>query len=494
MKLRLLILSLTLLLIPSCGNGGGSSSSSQVAVSGGIGGTGISRGTITAFGSIFVNGVEWDIDTATITLDGLPATEDDLALGMVVSVEGEVEGETGSATNVDFEDEIEGPIEVVGPVIPGSPRTRTISILGVIIVLEEGTTIFDNALAGDFNFDNLSAGQVVEVSGFRVSQSQIIATRVERKSDVILGSTEIELKGVISDYDGDNKFRIGTSEITFDPDGITTDLSDLNNGIEDGLFVEVKGILETATSIRATQIEEEDEDFDEETELSLEGIITSFTDLSNFHIGSVQIDASEAELQPNDPTLFKEGVRVEVEGTIENGILKAKELQVRAGESHVSGEVEASGIDLENQSMILVDISIQINSTTVFEDDLSEEKGSSSTGGFKFEDIKAGDFIEADGLEVDGILIATKIKRAEPEKIKLKGRVQEFDLNAQTLTILGLTIPTNSETEFEDRFGNKFPTSDAFFNTISEGTILEIEDEDEDLTSIDFADEVEIED
>ena len=41
--------------LASCGGGGG-----QVA-EGGIGGTGISTGTVTGFGSVYVNGVKYDI-------------------------------------------------------------------------------------------------------------------------------------------------------------------------------------------------------------------------------------------------------------------------------------------------------------------------------------------------------------------------------------------------------------------------------------------------
>ncbi|MEE8364245.1 MAG: hypothetical protein V3R76_00530, partial [Gammaproteobacteria bacterium] len=38
----------------------------------GIGGTGISYGTVTDFGSIIVNGSRLDDSTATVTLDGIP--------------------------------------------------------------------------------------------------------------------------------------------------------------------------------------------------------------------------------------------------------------------------------------------------------------------------------------------------------------------------------------------------------------------------------------
>ena len=44
---------------------------------GGIGGTGVSQGPITGFGSIFVNGVEIDTSSATILRDGATVTQKD---------------------------------------------------------------------------------------------------------------------------------------------------------------------------------------------------------------------------------------------------------------------------------------------------------------------------------------------------------------------------------------------------------------------------------
>ena len=49
-------------------------------------GTGISQGSISAFGSIFVNGVRWDLSTATIEVDGV-VVSGRLRVGMVVRVE-----------------------------------------------------------------------------------------------------------------------------------------------------------------------------------------------------------------------------------------------------------------------------------------------------------------------------------------------------------------------------------------------------------------------
>ena len=69
---------------------------------GGINGGGRARGTITAFGSVFVNGVEYDLSGSTIVVNGVATTEDKLRVGQVVTVAGVVNGDlvTGQANSL----------------------------------------------------------------------------------------------------------------------------------------------------------------------------------------------------------------------------------------------------------------------------------------------------------------------------------------------------------------------------------------------------------
>ncbi|MFP8871609.1 MAG: hypothetical protein VCB43_09420, partial [Myxococcota bacterium] len=90
--------------------GGGSGDFAE----GGIGGSGISQGPITEFGSIFVNDIEWFLDDAEVEFDGgAPIVDLNDAevsalfdVGMVVRVEGTIdtstEPPTGQAERVYF--------------------------------------------------------------------------------------------------------------------------------------------------------------------------------------------------------------------------------------------------------------------------------------------------------------------------------------------------------------------------------------------------------
>ena len=80
------------LTVAACG-GGGSSGSAGVAT--------MSAGTISGFGSVFVNNVRYDDSGATITNDlGAPLSRAALSLGANVTVMGTSAGAAGSATTI----------------------------------------------------------------------------------------------------------------------------------------------------------------------------------------------------------------------------------------------------------------------------------------------------------------------------------------------------------------------------------------------------------
>ena len=172
--LRSLLLIVPFFVFSGCGGGGASSS----LAGGGIGGSGIqSVGPITDFGSVFVNGVEYDTTSASIVMNGVPNRPiSALKVGMVVRVSGTIDPieAKGTATVVDYESELTGTIGAP-PVI--STTGGTFVIFGQTVVVDAGT-VFDNASG----IEALSAGTLVEVSGFRDRAGQIHATFVAADS------------------------------------------------------------------------------------------------------------------------------------------------------------------------------------------------------------------------------------------------------------------------------------------------------------------------
>ena len=331
-------LATVLVALNGCGGGG----SSTVA---GIGGTGkIASGTITGFGSIFVNGVEYDIDNALIEVDdddSAGLSQDDLRIGMVVTVTAEVfdtdgdgDDESGIASLVVYDDEIEGPVS--GLVDPGNGLTKSFSVLGVDVIVDSSDTEFDDSNAQGFSFATIAEGDVVEISGLFDGANVLNATYIEKTDDFVPGESEIELKGT---PDPGTDAGAGGSFIL---DGVTVniladaDLSEVPGGrVTDSMFVEVEGTLigDNPLTVDAFRIEQEDEGLDEDAgEAELQGFVSDFVDISNFRVDDQRVDASGAEFKPDDLDLrLSDGIKVEVEGTITGGILIAEKVEEEDG-------------------------------------------------------------------------------------------------------------------------------------------------------------------
>jgi hypothetical protein len=301
----------------------------------GIGGTGIVSGKITGFGSIHVNGGKFEIDNSLFDVDGKPFVgqegQDKLAVGMVVRLRVEVEnGVFGSnALEVVYDDAIEGPlIKVVTD--PMDITIKTGTVFGKSITFDKTNTEFvGTSFDGIGGEDVATDPDVIEVSGFRVSASEIVATYVRFIEDLELLSSKVELRGNIEQYTmGGTTFEIDGTLIEFDPTEMNTEI-EVPGGIDNGLYVEVEGVIQSETSVFAKEIEQEDEDFDDDVDkISLEGIVSGFAvgGITNFFIDNQPVNASMAQFSPAGLTLM-DGLNIEAEGPIIGGILIADEVE-----------------------------------------------------------------------------------------------------------------------------------------------------------------------
>lgn len=432
------ILSLAVLVVASCGGGGGTVASGG---SGGIGGTGITSGTITGFGSIFVNGVEFETSSSSFSVDDddLVGSDRDLfSVGQVVTIEGTVnaDGVTGTATRVIFDDELEGPI-AAAPVLDADGSNKTFTVFGTTVIVNGTTTVLDGV-----SFAALAQNDVVEVSGFVDAAGDLHATHLEKKGVLNLGVTEVEIKGTIVNSNGTSQFDIQGTGITVNFDG-TTDVSDLPGGVpNNGLFVEVEGVLATASTITASRIEEEDEGFgDNVAEISIEGIVTDFVSIANFKVAGQSVNGSGATLSPATLAVAN-GVEVEVEGAIVDGTLVADEIEGRGGDTKVHAAVGAINVvagtitlDVTNGSVtVLVDVQ------TEMEDNVADLEP------FSLNDINVGDFLKVEGFETTGNQVAaSKIKRDSADDLLVQALTDTFN-NAcgvgDSVTVLGVPFST----------------------------------------------------
>lgn len=469
--------------LTSCSSGGGGDGA---VAGGGIGGTGapvaLARGEVNAFGSIFVNGIEWETTDTEIFVSGAATSESELDLGMIVLVKGELDDNNagGTASLVRYEPTLRGPISTIAP-IGNDGVEKALTILGQSVLVESGQTLFR-----DVQFDTLTVDDVVEVSGLVDSTRTIRATRVRQEGVVDLGTTEVKLRGTVSDFNGISQFRLGSIMINVTN---STELSELPGGIQNGQFVDVEGTLTDADQLQATEIELEDRTLDDTNDASLQGVIGDFNGLSDFEIDGQTVDAGSAILEPNDPALFGEGVSIQVEGAVVNGVLLASELELRNDDAQIEAEVAPGATDVGNSTLQVLGVTIEVNASTLFEDARDDLPN------FGLGDISTGDFLSVRGTEIDNNRItATQIERKNATvDVVLQGFVDSVETNS--LTILGVTVGTDGNTKFETEDDEDID-SDAFFLQLQPGNLVKVKREanDGDATAIDLADEVEFED
>lgn len=488
MKKRLMLATLpTALALALYGCGGGSSSDSS-STTAGIGGTGyVSSGTITGFGSVFVNGVEFETDSSSFDIEGVSGTQGDLAIGMVVKVNGTIneDGITGTASSISYDDDIQGPVSGLTSL---SPDQKSFTVLGTTVIADINTTSYDGT---NFDFSTLTDGNNVEVSGFYNATNQLMATRIELK-DVTFDSTseEIELKGTIADLTSTsftlNTINVDTSQLK--------EISDLPNGLEEGAYVEVKGTYDSDTNtITAEKVEGKDDSIEDTDEFEVEGYVSGYASLADFKVNQIPVDASNAELSPPGLTL-EDNMQVEAEGQIVDGTLIATELKLRSGEIKIKATVSSvidDGVagDEDNYRFTVEPvagqpITIEVGTETEMENDVLD------TDSFSVNDLNLDDYVEIEGYDNgDGSVFATEVKvketSEEAPEIVVQGVIDAGTTVNDTITVLGVTFSIISSTVIKDDNDNPVNKSDL----VPGQSIVEIKDTNADGT----ADTIEIE-
>lgn len=237
---------------------------------------------------------------------------------MMVRVKGKANSR--KADNTDSADEISFGSQLLGPIdsIP-SPQTApaTLVVLGQTVQIT-ASTIFEERLT----LSMLAKDTIVEVHGFvDPATNRLVATRIESKLPANV--TAFKLQGKISNLSS-TTFQIGGLTISLDS---SVDIP-ANLTLVNGLLVRVRldsnpltsTATRKATKIRAIEAEVEDRD-----EAEVEGMITAFTSSAKFSVNGQPVDASGATV----PAGLKAGNRVEVEGSLVNGVLLAKKVQLK---------------------------------------------------------------------------------------------------------------------------------------------------------------------
>lgn len=357
---RIALASLAAGLVVACGGGGGGGS-------GGIdtGGTGsFSAGPISGFGSVIVNGVRFDDSKASFSDDDDDAvSSSSLKLGMMVEIEaGHITPGTtdtlgaSTATSINVVSEIKGPVEVVG--------AGTLTVLGQAVTVTAGTVLEEG-----LSLDAIAVGDVLEVFGFSQAGGQITATRIEKED---AGTSSFKLRGFIANLDGMARtFTIGAARISYA--GISSPPV-----LANGSFVRVRlnttknaGGLWVATRLETRRA------IDNGDEAEVEGVITAYSGVgTNFELNGLPVNASGAQFEDGSTANLAVGVRVEVEGSVQNGVLVAKKVEFRDNnEREIELHGTVSSFNPTSKSFQVRGVKVTYTDATRFDDGTAANLG-----------------------------------------------------------------------------------------------------------------------
>jgi hypothetical protein len=450
-------------LLIGCGSGGGGAST---GTGGTASGSAAASGTVTGFGSVFVNGKKFETNDVEVRHDGITerctisqATRCGLEEGMTVKVSGDFSGSSHRATTIVQEDTLEGPITNVDVL------NSQFSVLGQTVLVDDMTR-FDSGV----NLTNLVDGNIVEVSGFVKADGIVVASFVERKAGIGCGADGCEIKGVVKNHDhATTSFQIGGLTVIYDidgtiPDTIIGDMPIPSGSNWNGLFMEVKGTaFNSGTStLTATKVERENQGFGNNMdEFEVEGFVTRVDGAGDFFIGTTHVlTTANTQFRGGMIDEIVVGAKLSAEGRLANGILTAKHVKF-----HASAKLEGNIVKIDANTFGITGLPgvlVTVNSQTEFKLD----------SGNTLNSLPDGSHVRVRGrVSGDSSVIATRIEqRSGDTDVDLQGPVKS--MSDPILTILG--VPVNTTGMRFEGLDDGVISREAFFGVVKEGTLVKV--------------------
>ena len=476
-----LILSLSL---AACGSSGGSADTTPVPPSA----TAKSAvGMITGFGSIYVNGVEYDTNGASYDVDDASASDDSaLAVGMVVKVQGSVnaDGRTGSASSVWYDDEVEGLIEGLAT-DAADPSIKTFIVMNTMVRVHQSSTNFDGEDDAAFSFETMMNGDNVEVSG-EYDGDVLVASYVEKQD---AADDDFEAKGTVTEYDNVDRFVLllkngSTLDVT-----LAAGAEIPSVGIANDQYVEIEGTIPDPAgfpdAILATKVELEDDDHfgdDDTDDVEVKGMLNYDAGTESWSVRDVAIafgDNTEykpASLRDSIADGSAAGLTVEVEGFYLNEVLQVEEIELEEDELEFKANATVLGSTGPRDGTIQLSFGMAMGTVDVIVNGETMFLGDEAMNHFDLDSIADGAKVEIEARWADdGSIIASSLHLEDDIGYEITGPLDAID--DVSLTVLNVIFSLDEGTFFE----NGAPVA---------GDYVEVEDDDADG----YADSVEIED
>lgn len=468
------------LFLGACGGGGGGGSNAGDPAA-------MPRSAVGAIGgqpsALSFGGLPATI-SGPVTVDGIPGNpkavggRDDVQPGDVVDAIATLD-RSGTAVSLS---QVHVRFEVQGPLTRVDTATGTLELLGQIVVTDALTRIYEDNPDDSYTsvtLADLQLGEYVEISGTRLADGTVLATRIERK---LIGTGDdryarAQLRGALSALD------LVTRQFFVENQRVDYAAATVRGTLAEGRRVEVEGDLNGSTLVaRKVEVESDFDDDRRGSESELEGPVTGLDGVARrFTLFGYTVDYSTARVRG---TLI-EGARVEVEGSLDAvtpGLVVAREIEVkhRGGGSGLSNAEIKGAVTAVNPLALTLTVgtmSFYVDAATIFERD---------DRAVTLADLLPGQFVEVkfDSRQlVDGRPYATKVELKSGRSdsgggldldttTELKGRVGSFDLGLRSFSLNGYTVRVDAATTYES--GDRRITETEFFSGTRDGQRCEV--------------------
>ena len=407
------------LLLAGCGEGGGSTA--------GIEGTGspvAASGTVTGFGSVYVNGQRFDDSQAQVVINQQPASAADLKPGMQVQLEARQQGATLRATRISYDRYALGQVAAITPV---NAETLRLELLGQQLLVPSDA-VFDGV-----EFASLAVGDWLEVSGLLQAAGEpysLLATRVAKRE----ASAQVDLEGSISQFNPQQqRFRL---------EALTVDYSQASfaNGsaaaLGNHIRVEVQGALEGSVLVaQRISFKPAAPAPAAQTRVLHEGLVSEFASAADFRLGGLRVNAQGATLAQGQLGDIANGLRLALEGVMDaNGVVQASKVYVQQpSQVKVRGQVEA--IDLARNQLTLMGQVYNASGLTAFED-----RSSLANRFIGLAQLAVGDYVELFARAEGDEWLALRIRRLnDGGSVQLSGPLNRIE-SSSLVVVMGVQV------------------------------------------------------
>jgi hypothetical protein len=414
----------------ACGGGSGMSGTSTAPGTVPV----MATGTITGFGSIYLNGVHFKTTSATIRKNGQVVAQSALKVGEIARIKGSKNDAdaTGNADSVDVDESVVGPIATI--------TGNTLTVLGQTVKIDSGTSFSSDVKPADIG--GLNVKDFVAVSGLTAADGSITATRIDREAS----GGNLQVLGTVASVDTmHTTFMINALIVNY---STTANLTGFTGGQPaNGDLVEVQGTMFDGTTLTATRVDKQMSDEEQagnHEDMELEGLITAFTSATDFKVADEPVTTTTATVYRNGTAAdLALNVKVEVEGSLNSSNVLVADVVSFHRNGGVELQSTVTAVDTTAGTLKVLGVEITVTPSTRLED-----RSSTPVEMFGLSNISVGDTVDVRGFEnpaAKGTLVATRLEREPPSTEVEVGGAFAADMSPQ-FKVFGITINASSAT------------------------------------------------